>query len=327
MRERSGRPGARLMSPASLDILLATRDGAAFLPVQLQSLLEQSDRDFRILARDDGSVDDTPSLLRGFASEHPGVLEFVIDAATAGTASANFSLLMAASEAPYVMFCDQDDQWLPGKVAATRECMAELEKEHGRNTPLLVHTDLSVVDEELGEIDASMWRFQKLDPACVGRFNRMLVQNAATGCTLMVNRALLAKAQPVAPEAIMHDWWLVLVASAFGAVGEVRAATLRYRQHDRSDRGAERMSIVDLPGRLIKLSEREEWLANFQRTRLQASAFARRYAHELDGRRRVEVEAYAALGELGWLERRWSILRHGFLPMGWIRKLGMLARL
>jgi glycosyltransferase involved in cell wall biosynthesis len=327
MRERRFWCCGRLMSDASVDILLATRNGAAFLPVQLRSLLEQTDRDFRILARDDGSTDGTQSLLRSFATKHPGALEIVSDDTSAGSASANFSLLMAASSAPYVMFCDQDDQWLPGKVAATRERMAELEERHGRDTPLLVHTDLAVVDEGLAEIDASMWHFQKLDPASARRFNRMLVQNAVTGCTVMANRALLEKAHPVAPEAIMHDWWLVLVASAFGAVGEVSFATMRYRQHERSDRGAERMGIVDLERKLMNFSDREELRSNFQRTLAQADAFARRYADELDAPCRAQVEAYAALGERGWLGRRWAILRHGFLRMGWIRNLGMFARL
>jgi len=68
--------------------------------------------------------------------------------------------------------------------------------------------------------------------------NRLIVQNSVTGCALMVNRALLDRANPIPLEAVMHDWWLALVACAFGHIAIVSEPTMLYRQHDKNQLGA-----------------------------------------------------------------------------------------
>jgi glycosyltransferase involved in cell wall biosynthesis len=307
----------------AVEILLATFEGARFLPAQLDSLWAQSDPDFQVLARDDGSCDETPAILRRHAEAHPGRLRLLEDGGGAGDPTRNFARLLEASRAPFVALCDQDDVWLPDHLALARARMAALEARHGAATPLLVHGDLEVVDAELRPLGPSFWRYQKLDPRAARRLNRALVQNVVTGCTCLLNRALVEKALPVPDDAVLHDWWLALVACAFGAVGEVPQPVVRYRQHGANAAGARRWQVGRALLRAFRTGELRVTLALTQR---QAAVFLDRYGSELSPRQRATAAAYAGLSRRGFWGRRWTLLRHGLFKVGALRNLGLLAR-
>jgi glycosyltransferase involved in cell wall biosynthesis len=300
------------------DILLSTYDGAAFLVEQLDSLLAQTCQDFRVTVRDDGSQDGTREILERYAAAHPE--RFVVlpaDGERRG-AAASFAGLLAGATAPYAMFCDQDDVWVPDKIESTLAVMRDLEKAHGAATPLLVYTDLRVVDARLAVIDESFWHFQRIHPERLTRLARVLVQNFATGCTVMVNRALAALAAPVPAEAIMHDWWLALVATAFGKAALLRRPTVLYRQHGRNDIGATRWRFLD--GVRNFFFDRERRRAGIARQKRidqmltrQAAAFASRFGDRLGADDRARLRAFATLPERGFVGRRALMLRHGFL--------------
>ena len=169
----------------TVTILLATYNGARHLPAQLDSLLSQTFTGWRLLVRDDGSTDATPAILADYSARFPDRITVLPDDGHRLGPSANFAALMAAADADYLMFCDQDDVWLPEKIGRTMAAMRDLEARHGRDLPLLVHTDLTVTDGQLATVAPSLWRYQHTDPALSGRLNRVLVQNYATGCTLL----------------------------------------------------------------------------------------------------------------------------------------------
>src|SRR5690606_13737176 len=150
-----------------------------------------------------------------------------------------FARLLGASTADYIMFCDQDDVWLPGKVTLTLAKMQELEAACGAETFLLVHTDLRIVDENLNLVADSGHRYQQIDPDRGNTLGRLLVQNIATGCTIMVNRALRDLALPIPGAALMHDHWLSLVSACFGKIAYLPEPTLLYRQHSGNKVGAQ----------------------------------------------------------------------------------------
>lgn len=316
---------------ASVDILLATYQGEAFLAEQLDSLFAQTDADWRLVARDDGSTDGTRRLLERAAATHPGrVVVLPADGRRLG-ASGSFGFLLEQSEAPYVMFCDQDDVWLPGKVATTLAAMRSLEATHGPGTPLLVNTDLKVVDERLGVIDESLWHYQRIHPGRLDRLSRVLMQNFATGCATMANRPLVALAAPVPAAAVMHDWWLALAATAFGKVAPLREATVLYRQHGRNDVGASRWRFMTgIENLLFHRDRRRAAIARQHETDRklvgQAEAFLARYRDRLPGPMRRTLDAFRELPEHGFLGRRRLMLRHGFLLSDRWQTFMMLVR-
>jgi glycosyltransferase involved in cell wall biosynthesis len=310
---------ARRVNPVtgSIDILLATYNGAAFLPEQLDSLFIQTCQNWRILARDDGSTDGTREILARYSASHPGRF-FVLppDEQRLG-ASASFGALLAQSDAPYVMFCDQDDIWLPDKVALTMAKMRELEGKNGEKTPLLVNTDLKIVDRKLAVLNDSMWRFQRIYPQRLTKLSRVLMQNFATGNTVMINRSLATLAGPIPTGAIMHDWWLALVAIAFGKVFSIPRATVLYRQHGRNDIGVSRWKFsTGIKNFFLYRDRRRSALVMqnkmFETLGRQATAFAERFSGQLAPAGCEMLQAFCTLRAKSFLGRRRLMLKHNF---------------
>src|SRR5271156_5979852 len=95
-----------------VEVLLATYNGARFLREQLDSILAQDYGNFRVLARDDGSSDETVEILVQYAEDFPDRVRVMPAGIATGNPQSNFLLLMRASTAEYVCFADQDDVWL-----------------------------------------------------------------------------------------------------------------------------------------------------------------------------------------------------------------------
>ncbi len=304
--------------PPLVDVLLATFDGAAFLPAQLDSLTRQSYPHLRVLVADDGSRDDSVAIVRAHAGKDPRFT--LIDHPRPGRgAAANFSFLLSRSRAPYAMCCDQDDVWDPDKVALSLARVRQVERRLGAATPILVHSDVRVVDQRLDLIDPSGWDLHRIRPDPRRPLRRVLGHNdGVTGCAMIANRALVDLAGPIPAGAFMHDWWLLLVASAFGARALVPRATIAYRQHGGNAIGAKRVDA----GYLRRIVARAGDLLGKQIT--QAEAFLAMFDDRLSPRDRRDVIAFIGLGRLGPIARRRSIARHGFWKNHPLRDLGLL---
>jgi glycosyltransferase involved in cell wall biosynthesis len=235
-------------------IVLATYNGAAHVDEQVRSVQAQDFSDWRLFARDDGSTDDTRARLAKLASEDPRIT--VLEAGERLGVVGNFAALLTHARragAKYVFPCDQDDVWLPAKVSRSLAVMERLEAEHGRETPLLVHSDLAVVDEALRPLYPSFLRRQGIGHEAVDPLNVLLVQNFVTGCASLLNGALLDLALPLPERCIMHDWWIAQCAAAAGAIGFMSEATILYRQHGTNQIGSTgafgNLNVLDAAGR------------------------------------------------------------------------------
>src|ERR1700719_2334213 len=107
----------------SVCVLLSTYNGEAFLEAQLESLRAQTGVEVRLHARDDGSTDGTVALLRRHAGTWPSLVGLQ-SAENLGPAKSFLELLRTAPDADFYAFCDQDDVWLPGKLARAAEALA-----------------------------------------------------------------------------------------------------------------------------------------------------------------------------------------------------------
>lgn len=234
----SWRPKSQMGLATRIEILLATYNGARFLREQIDSLFDQDYDNLAILARDDGSTDHTVQILQEYAARVPDRFKLVEAARMNGGIVNNFVSLMNASTAGYVCFCDQDDVWLPDKVTKSKAIMDRLELKWGTKIPLLVFTDLRVVDENLNTVHASFWQRMNIDPEWARHLPRLLVSPAVTGCTVLANRALVDLALTMPREVLLHDLWLGLLASAMGKAAYLKEQTVLYRQHGRNAIGA-----------------------------------------------------------------------------------------
>ena len=297
------------MEAARVQILLSTWNGERWLPELLASLEQQTFQDWQLLVRDDGSTDQTLRILLKWQAEHPEKLAgLVLDGNHLGS-KLSFSRLVEASTAPCLMFCDQDDVWFPEKVEVQYTALRRLEAQYGEETPLLVHADLVVVDENRALQAVSFWDYRAFD---VGqRKQAYLLNNVVTGCATAFNRAAAAMAFPLPLYAMEHDRWLALVCAWFGVVLPLSHPLLLYRQHANNVIGAK-------PARLEGLSARTEAWSQ------QAEVFLHRFGERLNTQDYQLVAALAGLRHLQGWRRRQHILQHRLFKPGVLNNVALL---
>ncbi len=238
-----------VVKSAPIEVVLPTYNGAPYLEAQLASIHAQTFRPIRVLIRDDGSSDGTPELLQVLQQRYGTWLEVLPADGNLGC-TANVNRLLEATSAAYVALADQDDLWLPQKLEQALALMQQLERHHGAAMPLLVHSDLELVDEAGAFLGCSYLQRQRLDPQRTALVDLALT-NVVTGCTALLNRALLQQALPIPGEALMHDWWLALVASACGQIALVEPPGVLYRQHGGNVLGARGTAPLAMVAKLL----------------------------------------------------------------------------
>lgn len=299
------------MPNVPVQILLSTWNGEHWLPELLESLRQQTFQQWQLLVRDDGSTDQTLRILLEWQAAFPDkVTGIIADGVNLGS-TRSFSRLVEYSSAPFLFFCDQDDVWFPEKVELQYTHLYRLQGEYGAETPLLVHSDLAVVDEQRELLSASFWDTRHFD---IGQDKRAyLLNNVVTGCATAFNRAAADLAFPVPAQAMQHDRWLALVCAWFGYMKALSHPLLLYRQHRANQLGAGGSSVRNarLEARIQAWSE-------------QAEAFLHQFGERLGAEDYRQVEALVELRHLHGWERRQHIVRHRLFKHGVWANLAML---
>jgi glycosyltransferase involved in cell wall biosynthesis len=310
---------------ACLEIALATYNGAPYLSELMDSLFAQSWQDFNIVVADDNSDDDTLNILGRFQTLHPGRIQVVGFPEQSGSAVANFSRLATHLSADYICFADQDDVWLPDKLTASLKRMRSAEALYGSDCPILVHTDLELTDEKLERRHRSFWKHVSINPRR-RTLREMLIEISVAGCTMMANRSLYELARPIPPEAVMHDHWLALVASAFGQIEFDPEPSLLYRRHDASVSAHPDAGVAWLFQRTSEVvfglttgRDRRE----FDRLTMQAAAFLERYGTRLAEDQRRLLAIFTGITTVGRARGCSNLLQYGILRTSLVRNLAL----
>jgi glycosyltransferase involved in cell wall biosynthesis len=263
-------------------VLLATYNGERFLRAQWESLACQEGVDLVLHVADDGSTDGTIALLRELAAQQEGAIRDVrwLDAPPRRSATRSFQLLVEhvvrhCPAARWFAYCDQDDVWLPGKLAAAHEILAA----HAQDArPALYGGRTLAVDEADREGGLSPLFVR---PPC---FRNAVAQNIMGGNTMVMNRAaaeLVADASRL--EVVTHDWLTYqLVSGADGFIHYDPRPFVRYRQHGGNVIGSN-LGWRARWGRLLRMlrGEYREWNA------LNSNALAQRAGLLTDANREV----------------------------------------
>lgn len=214
-------------------ILLSTYNGEQFLAEQIESIQKQTYTDWKLLIRDDGSSDQTRKVITRFVKSDSRIHWINEETSENLGVIKSFHNLLQYEPADFYFFSDQDDVWLPEKLAIQlNEAQA-----YSTTLPLLIYTDLKVVDQELKVLHDSMIRTQS-DHANT-QLLQELTENTVTGGVAMINHSLaqLWTGQEK-HELLMHDWYLGLLASALGNLVYIDKPTELYRQHGNNVLGA-----------------------------------------------------------------------------------------
>ncbi len=306
-----------------VDILMTVFNGEKFIDEQIQSILDQTHQNFRLIIRDNHSNDSTPQIIKRWEKRFPNNISATLGTKNLGVLG-NFSALTEHAQAPYIMFSDSDDIWMKEKITKTLAKMQEMEQAYGVKTPLLVHTDLTVVDMHLNEIHNSFWKYSNLDGSQPLTLERTLVENVITGCTMMMNRSLLEMAKPIPSEAPMHDAWLGLVASAFGKIDALSEPTILYRQHGTNDSGANLYNFFSLIMDILNKEKRQKISLVRKKRFRQALLLLNRYQNSLDHNKKSIIENYIDAHSSFFLKRGYLLWKFNLFESGLLRKIFQL---
>ena len=207
-----------------VDILLPTYNGANYIKAQIDSILSQTHSDIRLIIRDDQSQDESVSLIEKYAESDSRVF-FVKNRGPNLGLVKSIEYLLQISDAPYIMFSDQDDVWFPNKVALFLKKAKEINQE----LPMLIHSDSIVTDKSL-KIVKLMFESKPLNYGLKNSLFHFYVQGASP----MINLKLKEESLPFPENLYLHDRYLHIVSEITGSRKYIDEPSMYYRQHDKN---------------------------------------------------------------------------------------------
>lgn len=295
-----------------VDICLATYNGAQWIGAFLASLDAQTYKNWRLVVSDDNSTDDSLDIVNSYFQEKTEKLKIVKRVSGDRGVLQNFQNAIDGSDSKYVLLADQDDIWLPDKIEKLISVMADAER--GSEVPVLVFSDLKVVDEHLVQIHSSWWGHGHVNPDWAKSFAGLLCQNIVPGCAMMLNRRLLEIALPFHKGMIMHDWWFLLVCATFGKVGYCSDRLVLYRRHSAAhtyfNGGSWVKNLIRQYGDFK--TYREQYAATVRQAQIFESRFGKAKGQLVmpDSCRKMLCD-YIEASKSGWFRKRWLWLRNG----------------
>lgn len=221
-----------------IDVLLATYNGEKYLREQIDSILNQTYSNIRLVISDDCSKDNTRKIIKEYEEKDDRVISYFHEK-NLGYVK-NFEFLLTKVENEIYMLSDQDDVWLPTKIEHTYNKMVETNAD-------LVFTDLEVVDENLKMMYPSFNDYMKLSRKIKKYKNDYRLQylyNCVSGCTLMSKKKFLDMILPIPTQSkyAIHDTWIATAIANNGKVEYLDEKTILYRQHGNNQVGTEKVS-------------------------------------------------------------------------------------
>lgn len=270
---------------------MSTYNGERYVGEQLRSLLCQLPSEGLVLIRDDGSVDGTADVVAAFVDDRVRLLR----GDNIGFGASFLTLLtMVPEDADLVMFSDQDDVWLPGKIGRAGAALARC-----GDRPAIYGSAQMLVDEALRPLGPTApW------PAGAS-FRGALTENIITGCTAALNLPAVRLLQQAgaAPGVRFHDWWCYLVISAFGEVVFDDQPTLLYRQHGRNQIG-HGAGWWGRQRQIVRFLLRNDWVGILL---AQVQALDAHYGAQLPAEARGLLDRYFVRSGAGWLPG-WALI-------------------
>jgi glycosyltransferase involved in cell wall biosynthesis len=197
-----------------ISIVLATFNGEDYLPAQLESYAAQLRLPDELVVCDDRSTDATSSILAEFAQRAPFPVRLVQNERTLG-ASENFAQALALATGDVIFLSDQDDVWLPRKLARMVEEFAD-------EDVFVACCDQALADADLNLVGQTT--LQRIRMAGTSR------EMWAVGCCTAV-RATLRPAMLPVPAGMPHDTWIDMLASSLGVKRTVPEVLQYHRRH------------------------------------------------------------------------------------------------
>lgn len=222
---------------------MCTFNGESHLAEQLDSIASQTRPPDELVVCDDASTDATTAIVRRFAERAPFPVRLLVNASNLGLAG-NFSRAFAECRGEWILSADQDDIWMPNKIARLQDAI------EARPDAGLIFSDATLVGADGSPLGYSLWeslRFGRREWRLVneGRAFEVLVRrNVVTGMAMVFRADLRSLILPV-PKGWIPDGWVALIISAVAPCLTVEGRLVAYRQHEGQLVGGRRLSLIE----------------------------------------------------------------------------------
>ena len=224
---------------------MCTYNGARHLSEQLDSIAAQTRQPDELVICDDGSTDKTRAIIADFAASVIFPVHLQTNERNLGSTK-NFERAISLCSGDYIALSDQDDVWLPVKLA-------QLENEFARAADIgLIFTDAEVIDDEGRPTGFTLWERLPVRPAERQRLqsrkaiDQLLEGATVTGATMAVRGRFKELILPIPTDLqIIHDAWIAMLVAAVSEVLPLASPLLRYRQHANQQVGAKERKLEE----------------------------------------------------------------------------------
>ena len=199
-----------------ISVCIATYNGERFIREQIDSILRQLSSDDEIIVSDDGSTDDTISIINSIDDKRIRIIE----GPRKHSPTLNFERAMKEAKGDYIFLADQDDVWKPNKVEV---CIKWLQ-----NYDCVV-SDAEVTDSNLNPLYPSLYTIMQVRQ---GRIYNTVWKNGYTGCCMAFRHEVLNASLPFPKDIPMHDIWIGNVAAYKYNVKFISEKLVLFRRHE-----------------------------------------------------------------------------------------------
>lgn len=225
----------------TVQVFMSTYNGEKYVKEQIDSILLQENVEVKLLIRDDGSRDSTKKILKAYEEKYENIE--VYSGKNLGACKSFFDLMQHADKkVDYFAFADQDDVWNKNKLDRAVYLIGDEALD-----AVLYCGCYTLVNSRLKKLKYN----NRLSNDVKDIFGNALIENRCMGGAAVFNRPLLELILNKVPmKAYMHDWWIYLVAAAFGKVIFDNTPFLYYRQHDYNVVGVNNTILGNLQKRI-----------------------------------------------------------------------------
>lgn len=210
-------------------VLIAAYNGEKFLKQQLDSILEQTYQNIEIYISDDKSTDNTLKILSLYQQKYPNKVFYSLNKINLGLVK-NFENLISNCSIEYMALSDQDDIWSKNKLEVQMNEILKMEAVD-ENSACLVHSDLSMIDDDNHFIDKSYSKYRNYHLKEKKDLGHILGPCGVMGNTILLNKKLKEIILPFPSKLDVHDYWIAVNCELFGKRKTLKSQLVKYRIH------------------------------------------------------------------------------------------------
>lgn len=283
-----------------IDILMATYNGAKYIRQQILSIIAQTHNDWRLFVHDDGSTDETVSIIRSFASKDHRVF-YCDDGITKLGPGYNFMHLLQYVESPFICFCDQDDVWFDCKLEILLAAIASKDN----TKPQVVYSNAydwyPLRGNLIGRVSTPFYCYKAKDA--------FFINGGIQGCASIFNMEMRNLIHRKHSYVAMHDQVLMFAGIISNGIEYIKEPLFLYRQHEVNFTPHQAQSFMER----IKLTIRNYRIPVVSPKYYQGiSSLLQTYATIMNQNDKKLFEVYLTLPKLGIFYRFYLILKYRY---------------